>query len=269
MSLPLVQRNPTQSEVEQLRLVLSTYQDGTGQLAVAGSALTLPGWRDFERAVAAVFGGQAQESKAVHDVLIPDAARIGIHYGVSCKMRRTLRDTDRTGRVTIEVANAAGEFWGNINSRGIDQRDYREYPAEVGAAILEVVDGWHTATSTENGGLVDLTGSCYLVLSWDPQGRYQLHQFDLDMPDPNALTWSFPPPARGSSSRRLVGEDNTGKLIEWYGESGSQLKYYPNVSSALWESETFKLQSLPKGDYGLTNKAEVYFPELWDAAKSG
>jgi len=31
---------------------------------------TLPGWRDFERAVASSFDGEAQESKAVFDVVI-------------------------------------------------------------------------------------------------------------------------------------------------------------------------------------------------------
>lgn len=49
-------------EVEKLRLILSTYQDGTGMLA-ASDGLTLPGWRDFERAVAATLGGIARESK--------------------------------------------------------------------------------------------------------------------------------------------------------------------------------------------------------------
>lgn len=46
--------NPlTLNQIEKLRLLLSTCQDGTGQLA-AQNGLTLPGWRDFERAVAIV-----------------------------------------------------------------------------------------------------------------------------------------------------------------------------------------------------------------------
>jgi hypothetical protein len=53
---------PTFEHLERLRLILSTYQDGTGMIATPGG-MTLPGWRDFERAVAAVFGGVAQESK--------------------------------------------------------------------------------------------------------------------------------------------------------------------------------------------------------------
>jgi hypothetical protein len=46
--------------------------------------------------------------------------------------------------------------------------------------------------------------------------------------------------------RRLRGQDEYGTLFEWYGESGGQLKYYPRVENALWKSEVFVLQPLPK-----------------------
>ena len=81
MSLAFVDRPPTSNELQKLRLVLSTYQDGTGQLAQQGD-LTLPGWRNFERSVALVFGGKAQESKAVFDVLLPDQGKPGVSYGI-------------------------------------------------------------------------------------------------------------------------------------------------------------------------------------------
>lgn len=66
MRIPFVDRDPTQTEVEKLRLILSTYQDGTGQQVVRNGR-TLPGWRDFERTVAAAFGGEPQESKFIKD----------------------------------------------------------------------------------------------------------------------------------------------------------------------------------------------------------
>lgn len=270
MALPLIQRDPTPVEVERLRLVLSTYQDGFGMLAVPDSARTLPGWRDFERSVAAAFGGTPSESKAIFDVLIPDPENMGVEYGLSCKMRGTLRNTESTGRVTIEVANAAGAFWDHINSKGYDQTNYRAHPAEVGAALTEVVEGWHGSVGLHNGGTVDLIRSYYLVLSWHrPSGRYQLHQFDIVMPDPDSLRWSFPSSQGGGPGRRLVGEDEKGMLLEWYGESGGQLKYYPPVSAALWASEPFVLEPLPEGSYGLLGKAELYFRDLWDAAQEG
>ena len=61
---------PTPGQIEKLRLILSTYQDGTGQL-IYEPHTSLPGWRDFERSVALAFEGIAQESKAIFDVLVP------------------------------------------------------------------------------------------------------------------------------------------------------------------------------------------------------
>lgn len=100
---------PTKSQVEKLRLVLSTYQDGTGQL-IFESDKSLPGWRDFERSVAFVFSGIAQESKAIFDVLVPILPETETYYGISCKMRETLQTINKTGRVTVEVSNSAGKF---------------------------------------------------------------------------------------------------------------------------------------------------------------
>ena len=68
MSIPFVDRPPSSTEIEKFRLVLSTYQDGSGMLVRQG--FTLPGWRDFERTVATVFGGVNSESKFIYDVLI-------------------------------------------------------------------------------------------------------------------------------------------------------------------------------------------------------
>ena len=99
----------TKSQVEKLRLVLSTYQDETGQL-IFESDKSLPGWRDFERSVAFVFGGIAQENKAIFDVIVPLLPESEICYGISCKMRETLQIINKTGRVTVEVSNSAGKF---------------------------------------------------------------------------------------------------------------------------------------------------------------
>lgn len=75
----------TSTQVERIRLILSTYQDGTGQLTLK-SGTTLPGWRDFERAVAHSLAGIGQENKAIFDVLIPKPGT-NTFYGISCKMR--------------------------------------------------------------------------------------------------------------------------------------------------------------------------------------
>ena len=57
-------------------------------------------------------------------------------------------------------------------------------------------------------------------------------------------------------------------MIEWYGHSGGQLKYYPFADQAIWSSETFKLEPLPENDleYGLRRRVIEYFPDLWEKA---
>ena len=112
MPITFVHRPPTRRELEKLRLILSTYQDGTGmQQDKKQKGRTLPGWRDFERAVALAFGGIAPENKAVFDVILTDSGRPEVKYGLSCKMRSELDRIDRDGRVTIELSNSYGKFW--------------------------------------------------------------------------------------------------------------------------------------------------------------
>lgn len=265
MPLAFVDRSPTAAELEKLRLLLSTYQDGTGMLAVKDGQ-TLPGWRDFERAVALAFGGAASESKNIFDVVLsrPEGPPAPL-YGLSCKMRAELNRIDRDGRVTVEVSNSAGKFWDHLASKALNQTNYKDSASDVGEALIGLVNGWHQAQSSLIGGRISLDRSFYLVLSWSRQGWYQLHQFPLDLVNPAALRWSFPVKA-GATARRLIGEDETGTLVEWYGESGGQLKFYPLAKDALWQSGRFQLESLPNATQGILGKVAVYYPKKWAAA---
>ncbi len=218
---------------------------------------TLPGWRDFERAATLALGGEAQESKAIFDVLLP-TEKPDAKYGLSCKMRSELNRVDRDGRVTLELSNSAGKFWDRLRERGIHQKNYKKRPATVGSALIELIEEWHRAVSLQAGGNVDLGGSSYLVLSWSRVRWYQLHQFTIYLPDPQSLTWYFPSTGR---SRRLRGDDKYGNLFEWYGESGGQLKYYPLARNALWSSGRFRLEPLKSIEHGILTKVAVYFPE--------
>lgn len=86
---------------------------------------------------------------------------------------------------------------------------------------------------------------------------YQLFQYSIDLPDPHTLDWVV-------QGRRLIGRDRSGILVEWYGFSGGQLKYYPLANDAVWHSPLFQLQPLPDStEFGLHQKAELYFPDLW------
>jgi hypothetical protein len=252
---------PNANQFERLRLILSTYQDGTGWEGKGA----LPGYRQIERAVALAFGGQAGENKGIYDVLLPNEEEPPTEIGLSCKMRSELNRVARDGRVTIEVSNSAGEFWRHLNSLSINQTNYRNYPSDVGAGLLHVVEQWHLIQSTERGGLVKLDRSSYLVLLWNRVGVYQLFQFALSLPDPANLNWSFPLSKKGDKEgRRIIGETEMGLLFEWYGESGGQLKYYPFATDAIWSSQPFQLEPLPTGrEYGILLKASDYFPDQW------
>jgi hypothetical protein len=262
LSQALVDRPPTEQEVEKLRLILSTYQDGTGMLQVE-DGMTLPGWRDFERTVALTFNGQAQESKSIFDVLLLSEDRPNARYGLSCKMRRELNKIKTTGRVSLELSNSAGQFWDYLKTKDINQSNYRNNPLDVGVSLIEVVERWHQAVSIERGGMVDLTKSSYLVLSWNQARYYQLHQFPLIMPNAHKLNWRFPTKKGGDEGRRLAAYDESGVIFEWYGESGGQLKYYPLASSAIWSSDGFQLEPLADIEYGILKKAAAYFPRQW------
>lgn len=189
-----------------------------------GDNRTIPGWRDFERATALAFNGKAQEGKAIFDVQLPDEEQEDLFYGLSCKMRSELNRIQRDGRVTIEVSNSAGQFWMGLQLIGLNQGNYKDSPSDVGASLIETVNEWHNVVSVEQGGTVDVHKSYYLVLSWNRQGSYQLHQFGLTLPDADRITWSFPILGRGAEpetvGRRLTGNDGNGNLFEWYGESG-------------------------------------------------
>jgi hypothetical protein len=269
-------RVPTAQEVEKLRLLLSTYQDGTGMLASTKDlplpkGMTLPGWRDFERAVAAALGGDAQESKYVFDVVVPDPAIPTVKYGISCKMRRELnRASNGDGRITMELSNSAKQFWQYLHRKGITEANYRNKPLEVGEGLIELVRTWHEAESHAAGGIIDLSKSYYLVLSWNKKREYQLHQFSLELPQ--HLNWYFPTKKTKQGEQpadRLCGADETGVIFEWYGTSGGQLKYYPLARTALWRSDIFRLEPLPSSEeveYGIVAKAKTYFPRKWSQA---
>ena len=228
-------------------------------LNIGGS--NLPGWRDFERAVALAFGGQAQESKAIFDLLLTDPAT-GIKTGISCKMRNTLREARRTGQATIEISNSAGYFWKRLRQYGLDESDYHVSPDKAGSALIQLVAEWHDSMSLSRGGSVDVARSCYLALQWDHKnGDYQLFQFSLRLPSADSLQWAV-------SGRRLIGRSGSVRVFEWYGSPGGQLKYYPLISSAAWHSEAFRLEPLPNVNlgYGLIRKTAEMFPQLWEQA---
>lgn len=160
--------------------------------AIENSLTTLPGWHDFERVAALAFGGRPSENKDIMDVRLPDPSRQGVFFGIPCKMRLEQPRSKREGRVTIELSNAARTFWNQLDEDGITDANYRDYAFQVGTALVNLVREWHISASLASGANVDLTGSCYLTLTWNWGGDYQLHQFPIDLPNPAALEWRCP-----------------------------------------------------------------------------
>ena len=238
-------------------------------LSVSGGR-TLPGWRDFERAVALAFSGIGPENKAIFDVLLTDAEQTSVKYGLSCKMRKELNRISRDGRVTVELSNSAGQFWDQLALQNIFVANYKEKPKEVGATLINLVRRWHQTAAPDRQSLLDLSQSSYLVLSWNTLEHYQLHQFSLTLPNPEDLTWYFPTNKTKdgeTAARHINGDDADGRVFEWYGESGGQLKYYPKAAAALWQSEVFTLEPLPDIEHGVLAKTASYFPALWQSVK--
>lgn len=273
MSLAFIDRKPTKEEVEKLRLLLSTFQDGTGQLAISAHR-SLPLWRDFERSVALAFIGSSPENKGVFDVLIPDPCKPNTSYGLSCKMKDYLDTAHKKGNAYLELTNPAGKFWDELAKYSITSQNYKSgnNPSQTGKIIIDLVKAWHEKEDIRNGGSVDLAKSYYLSLLWSKKNNlYQLFQLDLNLPDPRTLQWHCPSVKRGGKlqqAKHIKGTLNSDILFDWFGESGGQLKYYPLLSTATWYSDPFHLEPLPRNveKRGLEAKVTSYFPTLWEKA---
>jgi hypothetical protein len=259
---PLKDRPLSDAEMERMRLILSTFRDGGGQVVLKKTGESMPGFRDFERAVAAVCGGQTREDKGVFDVLVPDTGG-GLPYGVSCKMSKTQPLAHAAS--FMELTNSAKKFSDEFARLNLS---WVHNPAMAGNAFVELVSGWHLALSAE----VDVPSSRYLVLSHDAKWeKFQLHSFPLSLKvaDPaTEVEWAVEGKKAPSSINGYI--DHNGRrhrLWQLYPNSGGQLKYYPPRPWATWSSGAFRLEQPPAES--LADRADEYFPEAWRATQSG
>jgi hypothetical protein len=278
--LPFVDRFPTAQEVEKLRLLLSTYQDGSGGIKVDRRKnpriLSLPNYRDFERCVAIAFGGEATESKRVFDVILKDEN--GIEYGISCKMkgddawRKLGQNYNNHGYIHMELANASGDFRSALMKQNITLDNYteRNNPQIAGRAVINLVKVWHRRESLANGGSVNLRKSYFLAMVYETSStQCSLFQLPLILPNPRALTWYCPTKMfRGEevSCKRIQGDLSGIKIFDYYATSGGQLKYYYPLSWPILWSASFKLEQIPMHillQDPVSRKAELYFEEAW------
>lgn len=271
METPFITRPPTGQETERIRLAMSSFCDGSGQYVEPGG-ISRPGWRDFERIIAEIIGGFAVENKEVFDVIIPSETTT-TDYGFSIKSKELSRataitDLELNGRVHMEVSNSPAKFWEPLYRKGVTEEAFKrqEQAQLIGTTILRTVAQWHVSAAQEYGRTrpnrtLDLASSAYLTISYTKPRRgldryYQLHSFNLDFPE--GIIWQF------TSDRCLRGLDPNFPseiLVEWYGLSGGQLKYYPRASTCRYKSGQFMLAKPRR--VSIAEKTAAYWPKEW------
>ncbi len=233
---------------------------------------TLPGWRDFERAVAVALDGIGPENKGVFDVFVTNPKVQG-RIGLSCKMKEELNRIDKDGRVYLELNNANKAFRSHLAELGILELEYRSRAAEVGPELIRVIEQIRGREAKAAKNSIALESSYYLVLLWSKSNKYQIYQFPLKIPDVSTVRWHSGPDDR-SPRKCIVGEETRegqkATLFEWYYNAG-QFKYYPHRERSVWRSEVFGLEALPatvETENVIRLKTIKYFPDAWSVASS-
>jgi len=240
-----------------MRLILSTFRDGSGQFLKKIRAY-MPDFLDFERATAEVCGGTTSEDKGVFDVSVPVLG--GLSFGISCKM--STEQGAKYNSSFMELSNAHKKFEDAFARNGVN---WRTQPDLAGPIIVDLVMSWHEACA----GYYDLDSSRYLVLSHDTHWtNFRLLCFGLDLADPDPRTqveWVNEGSDGNGGVSTVCGYiwdgDRRHRLWQLYQNSGGQLKYYPLLDWAEWVTDWFELELPPVRN--LRQKAQEYFPDMW------
>lgn len=238
-------------ELEALRLVLSTYRDGSGQYQDKRRPnRTVPGGFNFERALAAVLQGRAPENKGIFDVIVDGPPQ---PFGISCKSTQ-FRAAKHLSSF-MELSNAAAKFRNHLLELQIH---WATEPTLAGPALVDLVTSWHLADTQG----VSVEASRYAVLAHDSSWlTFQLSSFPLTLKTANPrgdVEWV----SKGKALAGFFDDDGRRHLLwEVYPNSGGQMKYYPLLKWADWTTSPFVLEDPP--GYSLIQKAADYFPALW------
>jgi hypothetical protein len=212
----------------------------------------MPGFRDYERALASVLGGRTPENKGVFDVVVDTGEPSG-NIGISCKMVKVQPAKHQCS--FMELSNSAAAFRNYLLSVQIN---WATEPGLAGPAIIDLVTTWHEAVSAG----IDMEASSYAVLSHDSRwSEFELLCFPLNLRLANPrgeVEWLKE--GQSLSGYVRVGERRH-RLWQWYANSGGQLKYYPPYDWARWRTGTFTLEQPPQ--VSLQRRARQYFPTLW------
>ena len=246
--IPFKDRALNKQEFEQLRLMLSIFRDGTGQV-VLSSGETMPGFRDYERTIAALLDARAPEDKGIFDVHVESDTGT---FGISCKMAKIQPPGNNC--TFMELSNSAAKFEAELNRLNID---WTTHPQQAGEAVVNLVTSWHLEVQEEFA----LNSSRYVVLSHDAKWeKFELICLPLDLRNTDplyAITWKL----EGRSLNGYIKDgERTHRLWQFYRYSGGQLKYFPLKSWAIWSTPLFHLETPQK--VSLKSRAKDYFPKF-------
>lgn len=257
MSVPFRDRPLSSTEIERMRLALSTFRDGSGQY-LKKQKIFMPDYLDFERVTALVCGGTTSEDKGVFDVTVPTPD--GLPIGISCKMATV--QSVATKSSFMELSNSQKKFEDEFSRRSIN---WKTQPELAGPAVVNLVESWHLVHKDR----LDLAGSRYLVLSHDERWtRFQLLCFPLSLSRSPDIEWCNEGANKNGGPSTVAGyiydDGRRHRLWQLYQNSGGQLKYYPLLEWADWTSDVFELESPPVQN--LRQKVDDYFPGMWPAS---
>ena len=252
--------------------MLATFRDGSGNQRDKDK-LTYADWRQIERCLAEILDGEGGEDKNIFDVVSLDDKNSSIAYGFSIKSKALSKgdfeNLKNDGRVYMEIANSPAKFWSEIKKlHGLTEESFRkkEGAKEIGDTVLQTVMRWHAEgkcyydNNTSLGAAINLTASCYLCITSTNEKsinlrKYQVHSFPLKYP--SGIKWKY----KSASCLSGYDPDEPEKvLVDWYGVSGGQLKYYPKASSATYKSTVFDIPPAPK-IMSIKEKVLNYFPD--------
>jgi len=263
MSIPFVSRSATPQELTKLKLLMSTFTDGSGY-EKNSDGTTRPGWRDFERIIAELVNGEAPEGKSIFDITVPSTVNDNHTFGISVKSKgfskNKFAELLTTGRVYMELCNSPARLWEPLKNIGIFEVDFENQTkaTEIGNSVLDTVHSWYLNSGITN---INLQNSVHLTISYekikDKPPIFQIHAFSLDFPE--NIQWAY------KSKKCLMGFDPEYPdevLFDWYALSGGQLKYYPKALKALYSSNQFGLEEAPV--INISDKAKAYWPDIWE-----
>jgi len=201
MFLPFVTKRPDESDLQRLRLLISVFQDGSGEERDPWGR-TRAGWKQLERIVAELIGGHSLEQKAVYDIIVTsevDASIIGVSVKSKSLSQNKFEELKSTGRVHMELTNSLSKLWAPLKSRGIIEANFNPkavgFAQMIGESLIDTVESWFINFIQPGQAVrVDIERSRFLVVSYTTANRsketlYQVHSFGLRFP--KNIRWVF------------------------------------------------------------------------------